>query len=836
MRSNVLPYAVLLLCVLCLTGTARAAGPAPFDLAGPTLDVVVQRNKIIRPASEVPNLAEGDKLWIKAQFPKTQAANYLMVAAFLRGSTNPPPEDWFFPCKTWTGKCARDGLDVTVPKGAKQMVVLLAPATNGDMNALVKAIRGRPGAFVRATQDLNQASLDRSRLERYLVGVRALGQGNPTELEKTAPLLARSLSIKVDERCLEKMPQLQAACLTQAQEALILNDLQTNSIAQTLVNGPGSDLVMAVSSTPELGYGIYSPYIASVLDIVRILDSFSTAQYQYIPALVSHQGDDLQLTLNAVPSFQEPKSVLVIAMPAIDKAQMPPMHPVDPKQIYCASSRQLVLPVQGAPLAFSTRYAHDVTLTLQLKNGEVLRLPARPDATKGGYVVNTAGLSPSALGDQVKGSLQGYWGFEPWQGPSFELRNAHSDAWSLAPNEDGLVAGRLDTVHLQSSDTTCVDSILFRDPSGKELKVDWKPVNAKEVEVKLPLQNVKPGEVTLLVALAGGGAPQPVPINVFSDAGRLDTFTIHAGDAKGVLRGGRLDMVASLAIGGVTFAPGELSTDKGTDVLPMLAQDAAAAAGVKAERGLTAKVTLKDGRQSSVPVTVDPPRPRVALIGKSVKPSKSSSESNIQLADREDQLPHDARLTFSLRAQTPSTFTRATTIEVATADGAFSKVLSIDNGGLRLEDRSVALGTLDPQQAFGFSAFGALSFRPVVEGVAGDWVPLATLVRLPSLQGLACPENVEQACKLTGTDLFLVESVSGSPGFEPAVRVAEGFPGGSLPVPHPTNGRLYVKLRDDPSEVNVVALQAQVLPPPPADETVAAEGGATAAPGPTPAP
>lgn len=809
-----LRFLVLLLAML-LTGTARANGPAPFDLAGPTLDVVVTRGKMILPASEVPNLAEGDKLWIKAEFPANQSANYLMVAAFLSGSTNPPPENWFFPCKTWTGKCAKDGMTVTVPKGARQMVVMLAPSTSGDMEALITSVRGRPGAFVRATQDLNQASLDRSRLERYLASVRVLAQGNPTELADTAPLLARSLSIKVDEKCLEKMPQLQAACLTQGQEALILNDGQSMSLAQTLINGPGSDLVMAASATPELGYGIWSPYIATVVDLGRILSSFGNAQFQYIPALVSYQGDQLSLTLNAVPSFRDPKSVLVVALPAIDKAQLPPMHPVDPKEIYCASSQKLVLPVQGAPLAFSTRYAHDLALALTLKDGKVVRLPARPDAAEGGYVVNTSGLTPESMGESVRGSLQGYWGFEPWTGPSFELRNAHSDAWSLAKgDEDDLIVGRQDTVHLKSSDATCVDSILFRDGNGKELKVDWKSVKNGEVEVKLPLQSVQPGQMTLLVAQSGGGPPQPVPISVFSDAGRLDTFTIHAGDAQGTLRGGRLDMVASLAIGGVTFAPGELSTDRGSDVLPMTAQDATAASALKAERGLTARVSLKDGRTSSVPVTVDAPRPRVALIGKNVQPSKSSSESNILLADGEHQLPHDARLTFSVRAQVPATFTRATTIEVATADGAFSKTLSIDNGGLRLEDARVALVTVDPQQAFGFSAFGPLTFRPVVESVAGDWQPLVTLVRLPTLKDLACPANTEQACKLTGTDLFLVESVSGSPAFDAAVQVSEGFPGNTLPVPHPVEGRLYVKLRDDPSVVNTVALQAQALPVP----------------------
>ena len=62
-----------------------------------------------------------------------------MVAAFLSGSTNPPPEKWFFACKTWTGKCGSEGLTVTVPQGAQQVLVVLAPHTGGDLRTLIGA-------------------------------------------------------------------------------------------------------------------------------------------------------------------------------------------------------------------------------------------------------------------------------------------------------------------------------------------------------------------------------------------------------------------------------------------------------------------------------------------------------------------------------------------------------------------------------------------------------------------------------------------------------------------------------------------------------------------------
>src|SRR3569832_1549672 len=111
---------------------------------------------------------------------------------------------------------------------------------------------------------------------------------------------------------------------------------------------------MEASFTPQLSYGYYSPYIASVLDIARIFDSFRTAQYQYIPALAMQQGEQLALTLNAPPSFHNPKSVIVVALPAVEQARLPPLHAVDPKATFCHRKSFLVLFVVGVLLVFST--------------------------------------------------------------------------------------------------------------------------------------------------------------------------------------------------------------------------------------------------------------------------------------------------------------------------------------------------------------------------------------------------------------------------------------------------------------------------------------------------
>jgi hypothetical protein len=822
-----LPRWLLPLAVLSIT-TAHAAGPAAFDLTGPTLEVSVTRGDTTLPIAEAPHLAFGDKLSINANFPSTQSEHYRMVVVFLRGATNPPPKNWFFNCATWKADCADKGLTVTVPEGAQQALIFLAPETGGDFKTLVNAVRGRPGAFVRATQDLNQATLDRSRLERYLTNIRRLNASNPGVLKDTTPLLARSLAIKVDEKCLDRLPQLQAPCLMQGQDTLILNDGHSVSIVEALTTGTARDLAMAASITPQANYGYYSPYLATMFDLGRLFDSFHVANYQYIPALATAVSTQLTLTLNTPPSFQNPKSVLVAALPAVEQALPPPLHAVSPKDIYCARRNSLVLPVEGAPLVFSTEYAHHIVLRVTGKNGEAIDLPATADAAQGGFVIDTSPLAAASLEDRFQGSLHGYWGFEKFDGPGFQLVNTHSQAWTPSSADEGsLIVGRENTIHLQAGSVACIDRIMLKDPAGKELRVEWSPVKANEIAVNLPLQQAEPGALTLLVSQYGAKEPNPIELRTYPEAGRFESFAIHAGESQGVLKGSRLGDVASLSLKGLQFVPAPAPSSVASDALLMVVKPAAAAGasiepastavpGLQEGDAAKATVTLRDGRDFPVTVSVAAPRPSVELLGKSVQPSARSNASNIKLAS-ESQLPQDAQLIFSVRAKSPATFGRDENIEVAASDEAFATTLSIANRGITLADARVAVATFDPAKAFGSSAFGPLKFRVVARGVAGDWQPLATLVRLPVLQSLQCPSAPEQECKLTGSNLFLVNSFSGDREFKEAVEVPAGFPGRALPVPRPGKNGLYLKLRDDPAVVNSATVVAEELPAPPAD-------------------
>jgi hypothetical protein len=270
--------------VLALVTGALAEGAA-FDLAGPPVEVRVRRGEAILPISEVPNLQPRDRLWVHPDLPESQSAHYIMIVAFLRGVTNPPPDHWFTKVETWNKQAHDEGVWVTVPDEAQEALVFLAPETGGGFSTLRTAVRGKPGAFVRAAQDLHQASLDRARLENYLAAMREPSAGGTDQLHERTVLLARSLNFKLEQECFDKPTVQQVPCLTQNTDQLVLDDAHSQTMLSTLTSGAQVDLVAQVGYTPVARSGYYSPYIGAVVDMARILGTTHTTQYQYIPAL-----------------------------------------------------------------------------------------------------------------------------------------------------------------------------------------------------------------------------------------------------------------------------------------------------------------------------------------------------------------------------------------------------------------------------------------------------------------------------------------------------------------------------------------------------------------------
>ena len=796
--------AILLACSLSvLTQSSARADSASFDLIGPKVEVRVQRAGQTLPISQVPNLQAGDRLWVHADLPDTQSVHYLMVVAFLRGATNPPPDSWFTRVETWNKPARDEGVFVTVPEEAEEALVFLAPETGGAFSTLRGTVRGKPGAFVRAAQDLEQASLDRLRLEEYLDAVREESSSDPEQLKSRTTLLARSLNMRLDQQCFDKPSAQQLPCLTHNTDQLVLDDAHSQTMVATLTTGASTDLLAQLSSTPTAGSGYYSPYIGAVVDVARILSTAHTAQYQYIPALSLPKKDELNLRLNNPPSFRNPKSVLVIGLPPIHPALLPPLRAVDATEVFCADKPSLVLPVEGAPLVFATDLAHSFVLHVETKSGPGIDLPAKADPARGGFVVETQTMQSAGLDGELSGILRGFWGFRSFDGARFRLRTSRPAQWIVASKDaSALIVGREDTLHLQSPEACCVSEVSLKDEKGKSLPAEWKTAKPDELEVKVPLQNVVAGSVMMIVKQFGLQEADKILLHTYAEAARLDAFSLHARDSVGVLKGTRLDQVTGLEVNGLHFNADTLTRANQQDELKLVTPDVAANTKLQAGEPIVIHVTLKDGRVLDLDSAVEAPRPRLSILTRSVDLGQTASASTIRLGG-EDQLPQDARLNFFLKTQVPETFPPTEKVEVATVDESFRVFLSVKDGNLTLQDSKTVFAVLDAMKLLGPSAFGPLKFRAVTaDGIDGDWQPLTNVVRIPTLKVVRCASASEKQCTLSGDKLFLIDAVSTDPDFTNAVVVPDGFVEASLTIPSPKGKTLYIKLRDDPASID----------------------------------
>jgi hypothetical protein len=847
-------------------GLHAQGNTAPFDLSGPRIDMRVTRGGKTLPIAEVPNLQPGDKVWVHPDLPPSQSAHYLLVVAFLRGATNPPPENWFLKEETWQKKLSGEGIHFTVPADAQQTLLFLAPETGGDFKTLRNAVRGRPGSFVRASQDLNQASLDRSRVQTYLSSVRDISQTDPKSLEATSKLLGRSLTLKVKEECFELPAAEQEQCLTQNSDSMVMNDGH-ESMVSALTSGPGSDLATQLSYAPTAGAGYYSAYVGAVIDMAKLLEGLRTAEYQYIPALTFPKGDSLDLKLNNPPSFHNPKSVIVVALPAVETAQLPPLHAIDSKEVSCLQGPSVVLPVEGAPLVYSTSLAHSLALHVEDKSGRTIDLPVRAVAAKGGLVVDASAISSTKLDPHVVGKIVGMWGFDRLDGPSFNLAVPHPTTWHLdKADANSLVVGREDDVRLHGNGAACVAEIQLRDSTGKETKAEFKMVKPDELEVKVPMTSAANGDAGLLVRQRGLESPDQVAIQAYAQAGHLDALHFHAGDSTASLVGTRLDEVASVELKDVRFTPGDLTHSGDKDTLTLKAADAKAAAALPVNLRATAHVLLKDGRTLELENTVSGHRPQVTLANKSVDTGADTSNL-VHLVDP-DELPVGSKITFVLKTVALPGFSRGEKVEVQSEDGTLHTTLEVSDGSLVMQDSSTILGSFDPLKSFGPSAFGKLQLRAIdASGAPGDWIPLGTLVRVPVIASVKCARATRAAaaaaaaaatraanagdapdataasgppppvsdpstpaasdpaaqCTLNGSSLFLIDSIASDPQFTHSISVPDGYTNPTLSVPRPSSGELYLHLRDDPPIANTIMV-------PPAAATISKNAAVGAVP------
>jgi len=811
--------------------TALCADNARFDLDGPKIDIRVTRANATLPIAEVPNLEPGDKIWVKADLPASQSNHLLLIVAFLRGTTNEPPDNWFTKIETWDKKTA-EGTTITVPAEAQQAILFVAPETGGDFNTLRSAVKGRPGLFIRADADLNEASFEQQRIERYLSAMKTVPQNDEKAIQERSAKLASALALKPNADCFKKPVEQQVNCLTLSSAPVLLDDGHGQSIAEAVSTGASSDFINAASYTQPVGAGLYSAYVGAVVDLVHLVSLMRTAVYQYIPAISFPKDSTLNLKLNAPPSFNKPKSVIVIGLPAIQKAMPPPLRPHDPNQVACLLQPKMTLLLDGAPLVFSTNFAHDLILHLN-RTGALAELPLAPEAFEGGLTVTNEQQrevlhvakfhddSPQPAKAEVKigtgsdltitGTVRGYWGFEAFEGPTLTLQQVDGKDWKIV-SDTPLFAGQDNHLTLKGSGTACVQHIALANKENKDVDVPFKPDPGKDVkntlDLEISLKKVQPGGYSLAIQQYGDSHTENVSLTAYAGDIHLDGLKIHQGDNTAILTGEGLKEVVSAQIDNQTFVPADSGNDDRTVRLN-------AKAAVSPGDGKDATVKLKDGRTMTVKISLQASRPALVLLSFNDKPVQLNGALSVTLGAKDD-LTLNGKLTFVV--QTKDVFPRKQTIEVATVGGSVHTSLSLADNNLVLQDEHTAIATLEPLKVFGQSAFGKLQMRPVGEdGTPGDWTPLGTLVRTPQITAIHCSTAKAPTCTIDGSGLFLVRSFSAGKDFAKPTEVPTGFAESTFIVPAPADGTtLYLKLRDDPDAVAAIPLLPSVQKPAPA--------------------
>jgi hypothetical protein len=815
-------------CLLALTLAtpfSASADNVRFDLVGPKVDVRVTRGGTTLPIAEVPNLQPGDKLWVKADLPSTQSNHLLLVVAFLRGTTNEPPDDWFTVIDTWDKK-TKEGTSVVVPKEAQQAIMFIAPETGGDFKTLRGAVKGRPGLFIRADADLNEASFEQQRVSRYLTAMKALPQNDPKAIADHSAKLASTLALKPNPDCFKKPVDQQIDCLTQTAPPVLLNDGHAQTVTEAVSQGPSSDFINAASWTQAAGAGVYSAYVGAIVDAVHLISLLKTAQYQYIPGLSFPDGATLDLRLNTPFSLINPKTVIVIALPAIQPAKLPPLKPHDANEVACLLQPKMTLPVEGAPLVFATNFAHDVVLHLN-RTGPATDLPLQPDAFEGGFIVSKEqerkelqvtnaqqkaetpkpGAKLGGTNDlEITGTVRGYWGFDSFEGPTVTLQQVGGKNWKVV-GDTQLMAGKDNKFVLGGEGTACVQKIALTDNSKKDVDVSFKPsagdggkTEKNKLALDVSLKTVEPGGYSLGVQQYGSSAPDRVPLTAYNADIHVDSVKVHAGDDSALLAGSGLKSVVSVEIAKQEFTPaGDGNNDNNLHLH--------AKTGVTPNSGDQAVVKLKDGRTMNVKITAEAARPSLQLVSMKATAVQQPGGIPVKLGAQDD-IPLNGKLTFVV--QTKADFPRTQSVEVATADGSSHTTLSLANNDLVLQDAHTAVATLDPLKAFGQSAFGALAMRPVAaDGTPGDWTRLGKLVRTPQITAIKCSTPDAPTCEVDGSNLFLVQSFGAGKDFARPTDVPTGFADNSFAAPTPQDGTtLYLKLRDDPTALATVTLSA----------------------------
>ena len=163
--------------------------------------------------------------------------------------------------------------------------------------------------------------------------------------------------------------------------------------------------------------------------------------------------------------------MLVVGLPAVEAAQLPPLRAVNKAEVFCLEKSPLVLPVEGAPLVFATDIAHDFVLACREQNPEpASTFPLWRIAARGGFSLIRRGCMQAS---SIRKRRELFAGAGDSRLSTDRFPTAGPRMWRSgsipAPDQSSLIVGRDDLVHLQSASAACVEKVSMRLPSTAKI-------------------------------------------------------------------------------------------------------------------------------------------------------------------------------------------------------------------------------------------------------------------------------------------------------------------------------------------------------------------------------
>ncbi|WP_052200181.1 hypothetical protein [Terriglobus sp. TAA 43] len=758
-----------------------------FDIQGPTIFVSVTRNGVTLPIAEVPDLLPNDHLKVRADLPSTQSNRLLLVVAFLRSATNEPPDDWFTRIETWRPEGQRP-TDISVPAGAQRAVMFLAPAREGDFDTLRSVVQKNPGVFSHAADTLFKASLQQQRIESYLAGMRTVAQEDDKVIAARSAKLASALVLKPNADCFKQPVDDQVDCLTQTSAPMLLDSGSEQTISAAISTGASSDFINEASQNDG---GAYSAYVGTIIDLVHLLGQLHTAQYRYIPAITLPQGASLHTRLNTAPSFSNPLSVIGIALPPIQPSRLPDLHLSTPRQAFCLRNPEMVLPLRGSTIFYSTEFAHDLLLdfgskvlpiTADVLSGGLIRDPARP-------ATGVSPLTASADAPFIRARLRGRWGFDEFDGPELLFQRSEGVGWKIMNGP--FVAGQTFPQQLTANATACLHNVFLRQPDGTTDEVPFTISDDGSINLSVPVRDRTAGKYLLQLSQYGSVAPVALPFAEHATEGGGVKLASLSKDGRSVFMTGKeLDQIAAVSAAGqsLTAASTITQNDAAFSLPPQR----------KASVGDVLLVTYRDGRSQKISLSAEDAAAVLHVLSFQPSVENPPGELAVELLTA-GAIPLHSTLHFVVSSD--GVVAPTDRIEIATVNGEADAVLSFQQPepALVLEDAHTIVGGIDLDRKLGESAFGTLQIRMVrASGEKGAWVEFGTLVRRPHLSSVHCDVK---GCVLHGSEIFLMQEISATESFQGAVQVPrtaveDNF---SFTAEKTHVKTLYCRLRDNPT-------------------------------------